>query len=377
MSSSNKHLRVALVGLGEAGFTIHLPALASLSTAAIVGACDLDPARRDHAATRYNVPVFSDYPGMLREVTPDVVVIGTPPESHLQGCLDALQANAHVICEKPFVPAIADADTILAAARRAGRQVAVHHQFREMPIFRALLERVHAAGVQSLGFVQVWQLMDVPAGSEVGWRGQMRHRTLYEAGVHLVDYVLALFGEVPVSVQAMVSSGGRGDLSDAVVNATLEFSGGRLAQLTQNRITKSARRYFEVRAELPRESLRASFGGRSQMLIGMSGGTRPSCRVDFGFSGLAWSESGGHRRVLARNPRQPMVLAARAVFAKTLHAFATGTEPPTSGQTARDVLAVISACYHSAETGNRVRLDDPAFPVTRTRRLGASAAMDD
>ena len=102
-------------------------------------------------------------------------------------------------------------------------------------------------------FAQVWQLMDLPPWAEPGWRGQMLRRTLYEAGVHLVDFLMALFGERPVSVTASVSTCGvRESESDAVALCTLEFSRGRLAQIIQNRLCKGETQYFEVRAETRR-----------------------------------------------------------------------------------------------------------------------------
>ena len=50
--------------------------------------------------------------------------------------------------------------------------------------------------------------MDLPPWAEPGWRGQMLQRTLYEAGVHLVDFLMALFAERPVAVQASISTCG-------------------------------------------------------------------------------------------------------------------------------------------------------------------------
>src|SRR5262245_21894864 len=68
----------------------------------------------------------------------NVVVIGTPPDSHASYCLKAFGAGAHVICEKPFVSSLEEADRVIAASEAAGRRIALNHEFREMPIFRAL-----------------------------------------------------------------------------------------------------------------------------------------------------------------------------------------------------------------------------------------------
>lgn len=365
-------IRVALVGLGNAGFDIHLPALAGMPSVNVVGACDIDAGRRNRAAAKFRTPTFDDFTRMLSEAMPDVVIIGTPPDTHADYCLRVIEAGAHVICEKPFVSSLDEADMVLEAAAAAGRRVALNHEFREMPIFRALRDEAAKPETGEIAFAQVWQLMDLPPWAEPGWRGQMVQRTLYEAGVHLVDFLMALFGEKPTSVSATTSTCGvREEATDAVALVTLEFSHGRLAHIVQNRLCKGDTQYFEVRAETPRASLRASFGGRARLSAGLYRSRTPHVRFERGISGMAWKEEGSRRTFLARNPKEPAVIATRYVIEKTLAAFASGGEPPASGAVGRDVLEVIVAAYRSAVTGRRMRVDDPEVRAFSSWRLGS------
>lgn len=364
-------MRVAVVGLGNAGFTLHLPALAGLTGVRIVGGADLDADRRERTASRFKIPVFADFDAMVAEASPEVILIGTPPDSHADYCLRSLAAGAHVICEKPFVSTLAEADRILDAARIAGKQVALNHEFREMPIFRAVRDAVEEGTTGRLVLAQVWQLMDLPPWAEPGWRGQMLQRTLYEAGVHLVDLLMAIFGERPQAVQGWISScGAREGETDAVALVTLEFSRGRLAQVIQNRLCKGETQYFEVRADTERASIRASFGGRARLLAGLFRSSRPTLRLEFGPSGLAWRERGTKREFLARNPRDPGMIATRTIIRETLDAFRAGTRPPVPGEAGRDVLAVIAAAYRSAATGRRCVIDESLIAELREVRLG-------
>lgn len=366
--------RVAVVGLGNAGYTLHLPALAGIPDVTVVGACDPAAERRDRAFGRFHVPVFATFDEMVSKTAPDVVVIGTPPDSHADYCLRSFAAGAHVICEKPFVSSLEEADRVIAAAASAGRRIALNHEFREMPIFRAIRDEAARANKanEQVAFAQVWQLMDLPPWAEPGWRGQMLQRTLYEAGVHLVDFLMALFGEKPVAVSATTSTCGvREGETDAVALATLEFSRGRLAQIVQNRLCKGETQYFEVRAELPSASLRASFGGRARVSAGLHRSTKPHVRFDYGVSGMAWRETGNQRTLLARNPKDPGMIATRYIFEKSLAAFRDGGAPPASAEDGRDVLEVIAACYHSAAAGCRVSLDGVESLGLGTMRMGA------
>jgi predicted dehydrogenase len=89
---------------------------------------------------------------------------------------------------------------------------------------------------------------------------------------------------------------------------------------------------------------------------------------------MAWREVGNARTLLARNPKEPGMIATRFVFEKSLDAFRTGGAPPASARDARDVLEVIAACYHAAATGRRIVLDSGAPPELKSMRMGANPA---
>ena len=148
----------------------------------------------------------------------------------------------------------------LAAAALAGRSVVVNHQYREKPIFKAITDAVHAQEYGRLAFCQLWQLMNqAPWEEPTPWRAQMANRTLLEGGVHLVDLMISFFGELPEAVTAVHSAGYHGDgHADPVQVVALEFPGGRLGQITIDRLCKGGTRYLEVRADCERASLRAA-----------------------------------------------------------------------------------------------------------------------
>ena len=244
------------------------------------------------------------------------------------------------------------------AADRAGRKVAVNHEYREMPIYRTLHDHIGTDGVGRLVFCQIWQLMDVaPWDEPVPWRAAMPNRTLFEGGVHLVDLLINLYGERPTGVYARHTSGlDPSREADAIHLITLDFPDGRLAQITIDRLCKGGMRYVEVRADCEQASLRASHGGRALIQIGKKRAERGGLRIDFAAGGLAWVERGLSRRRLARSARNAGMHATRALTEQAIAAFANDREPPSSARQAREVLRVIEAAYQSAESGERVAL---------------------
>lgn len=353
-------LRVAVAGLGNAAVNLHLPALAAIPHAQLVGGCDPSESTRLAAGKRFAFPVFATLGEVLSSTRPEAVIICAPPRAHRALCLEALAAGTHVICEKPLATSVAEAEEILAAAAKAGRRLALNHEFREMPAFRAMLDAIRAAEGGAV-FAQAWQNMDLPPWAEPGWRGTLLNGVLYEAGIHLVDFVVAAFGETPRAVTATMSScGTRDEQSDAVALVALEFSRGRLAQVTQNRLCKGETQYFEVRVDTPQASYRVSYGGRARISLGLLRSRKPHLRLELGGAGMAWREVAHDRAAIAANPGNAPMIATRNLLDRTLRAFIDGTAAPAPGEAGRDILKVLAAAYLSAAEGRRVALDDPA-----------------
>jgi predicted dehydrogenase len=351
-------LRIGIVGLGNAAQSLHLPALQSISSVTVVGGADPEAERRSRAAARWNLTTFEDVGDLMRAASPDVVIVCTPPETHVAVGTAALQQGAHVICEKPIAPSVDDATRLLDAARLAGRRVAMNHEFREMPAFRAVRDAV-ASDASGLVFAQAWQLMNLPPWAEPGWRGQLMKGVLYEAGIHLVDYLMALFGEQPRSVNATMSTCGvREEDTDAVAVVTLEFASGALAQVLQHRLCPGETQYFEVRADTRQASYRVSYGGRARVSAGLLRSTSPHVRFELGASGLAWQEQGAKRRIIGRNPKDAPMVATRLLLERTLDAFRSGAAVPASGEDGRDAVRVVAASYVSAREGRRVAIGE-------------------
>ena len=351
-------MRFGIIGLGWAAGAFHLPALKTVPGAEVVGGCDPSEEQQVAFGKATGVPVYASLDELLEKGRLDAVVIATPPSSHRDLCLQALEGGAHVICEKPFVETVAQADEVIAAADAAGLQVAVNHQYRSKKIFDAVRRRVGAPDVGELAFCQIVQLMDLTPWEEpVAWRRAMPNRTLFEGGVHLVDLMLMMFGEQPHAVYARQSSGLEQERqADAIHLVLLEFSRGRLGQITIDRLCKSGTRYIELRADCEHASLRASHGGRALLQAGIKRATRPGVRFVYGLGGVAWEERGAARKSLARDPRNAGIAATETLFQDIVAAFEADREPPSSARNARNGLAVIEAAYRSSATGERVVL---------------------
>jgi predicted dehydrogenase len=337
----------------------HLPALRRTTAAMIVGGFDLSAERRAHWEKQTGSPAYASIEELLERSKPDVVIVATPPDVHVEPCLKAIQAGCHVFCEKPLAQTVEEADRIIDAAESRGRVVAVNHEFREHPIYRAVRDEVASGRHGRLAFCQLWQLMDLPPWAEpTPWRAGMANRALFEGGIHLVDLLIWIFGVPATHASARFSAGFHEQRdADAIQLVTLDFPGNRLGQITVDRLCRAGTRYLEVRADCEEASLRASFGGRALAQFGIKRAETPGVKLEFGYTGLAWAERGRSRTRLARNPRDSGVVGATRLLQGLIRAIERGEEPPSSAREARHVLAVIEAAYESARTGSRTEVD--------------------
>src|SRR5262245_23280567 len=98
-----KVMRVATVGAGGMANRVHYPSLASLADVEIAAICDLDPARLQATADRYEVEGrYTDYRRMVEEVAPDAIYVIGPPHMMYDIWVWCLQQGLNLYIEKPM-----------------------------------------------------------------------------------------------------------------------------------------------------------------------------------------------------------------------------------------------------------------------------------
>lgn len=351
-------VRAVLIGLGGVAERIHLPALRSLRSIELAGACEPDAARRELIARRFGIAkVFADAETLLRETAPDLAIIGTPPDLHQAMALVALEHGAHVFCEKPFVTASAEADAIIEAADRRRRLVAINNQYRHMAFYRETGERIARGEFGEPYLVSCWEQMFHPPSHEKNWRSGLVRSTLFEFGTHALDLICYFFGSLPLSITAHMPRPRPEIAADVVVVATLPFSGERVASLVLNRISHATERYFEMRVDCRDASIRISLGGVARLAVTWSAPRRrPLVRCSLVRGGEAIVERGGRADVLARESKPAFATATAAKLSSFLSRIASGAIENDEARYAQALIRVVEAGYESARLGRTVML---------------------
>ena len=133
------------VGIIGASFAkaAYLPALKHIDGAEVVAIASARLESAKEAADAFGVPhAYDDWERMLGEHAFDLVCIATPTFMHAPMTLAALEAGAHVLCDKPMALDKEEAGAMLEKAESLGRVHMIDHELRFNPT-RAKNKRPH------------------------------------------------------------------------------------------------------------------------------------------------------------------------------------------------------------------------------------------
>ncbi len=216
-------MRAAVIGVGHLG-KHHARVLAAMPGVSLAGVVDVNRDRAAKIAGEYGTRAF----GNVNEIPDqlDVVVIAVPTESHAAIALPLIESGVHTLVEKPVAQTVKEADTLIAAARRAGVVLAVGHSERFNPAVAAA--RPH---IKDPRFIEVHRLGTSPERS-------LDIDVVLDLMIHDLDLILSVVASEVERVEAV----GVPVLTPRVdiANARVRFKNGCIANLTASRISRES-----------------------------------------------------------------------------------------------------------------------------------------
>jgi len=96
----------------------------------VVSLCDRELLMSEQLGERFGISeCFSDPEEMLRRLSPDVVHITTPPQSHYSLAAQCLESGSNVYLEKPFTIAAAETESLIDRAESCDLKITVGHNY--------------------------------------------------------------------------------------------------------------------------------------------------------------------------------------------------------------------------------------------------------
>lgn len=278
-------LRILIVGAGQAAH-LHAKLLSKHHPQIERSYWGRAAGRAKALATKYGGDVaVGSWQEAVADEGVDAVFVTTPPDTHRDMAVEALDAGKHVIVEKPAFLTSQQFDDVEAAAASAGRQVLVTENYYYKPLLKSILA-VFDSG--ALGQVRLITINAVKRQIAEGWRAdaaQAGGGALFEGGIHWVSF-LASLGLTIRNVEGYFPDAPPGHERSTVFMA--EYEEGAVGVLTYS---------WEIPSTLKGLRLSRIYGTRSSLLFESNGLFMLQGGRKLSFPGL--SDIQGYKAMLA------------------------------------------------------------------------------
>jgi len=317
----------------------------------VVALADPDSEGRARTAAKIGTPrSYADYREMLEKERPNLVSIAMRQSDQHHGiALAALQAGAHIYCEKPFVTAPNESDELLAEADRHGRKIAVAHTMRMMPAVVLLKQAIAQGLIGDVQELRSFGKQDARAGGE----------DMMVLGSHLFDLLRLFLGD-PLWCTARVLWQGR-DIAPAdrrIVNDNVGYVAGDEV-FAQFAFPRGVNATFTSAVKL-----RETVEHWGIEFYGSKGSARINCDIApnvFVRRSTGWKSEGKTDawQPLDASVEKPPAPQNLGPVGDWLHAIAKNREPECSGRNGAWAVEMVMGVYHAALSGKRV-----SFPLS-------------
>lgn len=244
---ADRALRVGVIGAGWYAAQNHIPVLAArpevvLDGVSRLGAEDLERVR-SHFGFAFASERFEDV--LARR--PDIVVVASPHHLHHAHAAAALDAGAHVLCEKPLTLDPAQGWDLVTRAEARGLHLVVANGYQYLPEVDALRQRIAAGAIGTIEHVMT-SFISVTRDVFTGDRGLDSWRTTffrpdratwqdpangggfaYGQLSHALALTYFLTGLAPEAISAFSVDAERVDVAEA---GALRFAGGAVGSIS-------------------------------------------------------------------------------------------------------------------------------------------------
>jgi phthalate 4,5-cis-dihydrodiol dehydrogenase len=231
--SASRKLKVGVAGLGRA-FSVMLPTLRQDPRVALIAAADPRPEARERFTTDFGGKGYASVDELCADANVEIVYVATPHQHHAEHARIAASYRKHLLVEKPVALTLAEAQSMIDAARNAGVRLIVGHSHSfDAPILRtrALIESGAFGQVRMINALNYTDFLYRPRRPEELDTAQ-GGGALFNQAPHQVDIVRLLGGGRVKSVRAQTGAWDLTRPTEGAYSALLTFEEGTFASLT-------------------------------------------------------------------------------------------------------------------------------------------------
>jgi predicted dehydrogenase len=203
-------VNVGIVGAGRQGWR-RARAIESFPDDRLVAVADRDAAAAQRLADAYAAAIHDDWLALVARPDVEAVLVCTPPDSHAEIAIAALERGRHVLVEKPLARSVAEAEPIVTAAQAAfarGVVCAVGFNYRHHPAIQQARRWVYEGAIGDLTYARMRHGIAGRQDYAADWRTSVATSgggELLDQGIHLLDLARWFFGDFS-QVRAMLTT---------------------------------------------------------------------------------------------------------------------------------------------------------------------------
>jgi predicted dehydrogenase len=298
---------------------------------------------QDFAIARH----FTDYRRMLELPEIDMVVVGTPNDTHCRITLDAAAAGKHVVMEKPLCMNLAEADQMIEACRQANVKLMYAEELCFAPKYVRLKQLLDEGALGAPTLIKQSEKHNGPHAAHFWDVERCGGGVTMDMGCHAIEFFRWVLGRPKIkSVFAQMGTQVHADKTRGDDNALiiLEFDNGCVA-LAEESWSKLGG--MDDRAEI--------YGSKGVAYANLLQGNSIVTYSDEGY-GYAVEKAGATAGWSFTIYEEEWNYGFHDEFAHFVDCVQNDKRPLVTGDDGRAVLEVIFAAYESARTGSKVAL---------------------
>ncbi len=193
-------IRFAIVGCGSIGKR-HIAVLDAEPNAEIVAICDIDEnAARAQSELYNNLPFYTDYATMLKEIDADIINVVTPHSLHADMAIQAMESGFNTLVEKPMALSTVDCERMNAVSESTGKQLWIVKQNRHNVPVRLAKDAIDKGMLGKIFMIKCDILWNRYQGyyDDSPWRGDksLEGGALFTQASHFIDLLIWWCGDV-------------------------------------------------------------------------------------------------------------------------------------------------------------------------------------
>ncbi|MDX9945783.1 MAG: Gfo/Idh/MocA family oxidoreductase [Bacteroidales bacterium] len=351
---------ISIAGCGKVAH-LHAKALLNLPHARLAGVWSRTPETARKFASEYKTEAYTDISRMVGENKTDLVIVCTPHPFHRQPAIEAADAGASVLVEKPLASDLGDCDAIINACKAGNVKLGVVSQRRwyspSMRVKRAIEDG--KIGKPVLATITMLGWRDREYYDADAWRGTWKDEgggVLVNQSPHQLDLMLWYMGDIDEVYGLWRNLNHPYIEVDDTALAIVKFKSGAIGNIL---VSNSQKPGLFGKVHIHGEngaSVGVQTDGGAMFIAGRSGVAEPPVND-------LWTVP-GEENMLAQwikedteifNKYDPTVYYMQCQIEDFLKAIVNDTEPMVTGDAGRKTVELFSAIYRSTRDNTPVK----------------------